>query len=255
LSLVLQEAVKAQGRRLVQAGQADPAAVAVDQTLIPAQGRTPHRGRRAPRGADLEGGWGFSEHHQWVYGSSLEVVVTATEGSLVVPLLASVGPGNAAASTGLLAQVKHLPAQTQYALGDRAYDTNACGEAVEYAPDGTPTGRHLVCPLIGRAGKPKVGRRRRRGRRERLRRRRAKRLAFFQSVKGRRLYDRRRKTVEPFMEWFKHKFDLHDRVWHRGLPNNQTQLLLAVLAYQLLVRYHHRAGGLDACVQWILDGL
>jgi hypothetical protein len=31
--------------------------------------------------------------------------------------------------------------------------------------------------------------------------------------------------VEPFNEWFKSLFELDDRVWHRGLENNQTQLL------------------------------
>jgi len=36
--------------------------------------------------------------------------------------------------------------------------------------------------------------------------------------------------------------ELDDRVWHRGLDNNRTQLLAALFAYQLLVRYNHRRG-------------
>jgi hypothetical protein len=174
---------------------------------------------------------------------------------MVVPLLGSVGPANTSASSSFLAQVEHLPRETRFVLADRAYDTNACGEAIEYDRPKRSPKRHLVCPLIGRAGKPKVGQSPRRGRREQLRRRRAKRLAFFESPQGQRLYSRRSKTIEPFAEWLKQKFDLHDRAWHRGLLNNRTQMLAALCAYQLLVRYHHRLGGQDACIQWILDGL
>ena len=73
-------------------------------------------------------------------------------------------------------------------------------------------------------------------------------------VPGRRLY-RRRKRIEPFHEWFKEDFELTQRVWHRGLPNNQTQLLTAVFTYQLLVRYNCQHGRMNGQVQWILDCL
>ena len=61
--------------------------------------------------------------------------------------------------------------------------------------------------------------------------------------------------VEPFDEWFKSLFELDDRVWHRGLDNNQTQLLAALFAYQVLVRYNHRRGNDNGQVHWILDTL
>jgi len=233
----------------------DASVVAVDQALIPALGPPQSRHRKRRRGADLQAGWGYSEHHGWVYGYSMEVVVAATNDSIVVPLLGSVGPGNTNASGSFLVQVDRLPSETRDVLADRAYDTNACGEAVEYDSDDEPTDRHLVCPLIGRAGKPKVGRQQRRGTRERSRQRRLKRLAFFESPEGQRLYSQRAKTVEPFIEWFKQKFDLHAHVWHRGLDNNRTQMMGALCAYQLLVRYHHHLGGTNACIQWILDRL
>ncbi len=47
----------------------------------------------------------------------------------------------------------------------------------------------------------------------------------MQSAKGRHLYKRRSKSIEPFHEWFKRSFELTDRVWHRGLDNNKTQIL------------------------------
>ena len=95
----------------------------------------------------------------------------------------------------------------------------------------------------------------RRGRRERLRRHRAARQRFYQSRAGRRLYALRGKSVEPFNQWFKHLFELEDRVWHRGLDNNRTMLLAAIFCYQTLLRYAFRTGRRDGQIQWILDGL
>src|SRR5262249_53238661 len=75
---------------------------------------------------------------------------------------------------------------------------------------------------------------------------RGQRIKYYESRKGRRLYARRRKTAEPFNQWFKSLFELENRVWHRGLDNNRTQVLGAIFAYQLLVRYNHRLGNTTA---------
>ena len=50
-------------------------------------------------------------------------------------------------------------------------------------------------------------------------------------------------------------FELTDRVWHRGLENNRTQLMAALFAYQTLVRYNHRRGNENGQVHWIPDML
>jgi hypothetical protein len=50
-------------------------------------------------------------------------------------------------------------------------------------------------------------------------------------------------------------FELNDSVWHRGLDNNQTQLLAALFGCQTLLRYNHRQGNDNGQVQWILDML
>ncbi len=84
---------------------------------------------------------------------------------------------------------------------------------------------------------------------------RQQRIAFYQSPAGQRLYRRRVQAVKPFNEWFKALFDLNDRVWHRGLSNNQTQILAAIFCYQLLLRYNHCKGRQNGQVQWILDTL
>jgi hypothetical protein len=252
---LFREAVGLQGARVLAEGLADATAVAVDKSLIAARGPVWHARRRPSPGVDPAAGWGYSDHDGWVWGYSFETVVTATRHSRVVPLLASVGAANASECRSVLPKIPHLPAATRYVLADRAYDTHACQEAVELDPQGRPTGRRFLCPLVRRFGKLSTGLYPQRGRRGRQGRRRRRRLQFLHSPRGRRLYARRSQTVEPFHEWFKHSFELTDRVWHRGLDNNQTQLLAALFGYQLLLRYNHRCGHRNAQVQWILDAL
>jgi len=252
---LFQQAIGLQGVQALAEGLADATTVAVDKSLIAARGPVWHARRRPSPGVDRQAGWGYSEHDGWVWGYGFQTVVTATPGSLVLPLLAGVAPANAHESRRFLSLVPCLPTVTRHVLADRAYDTNACQEAVEGDPAGRPSGRRFLCPLICRAGKPAVGRSPARGRRGRLRRRRQQRWQFLQSPRGQRLYARRSKTVEPFHEWFKHDFELSDRVWHRGLENNQTQLLGALFAYQLLLRYNFRCGHRNGQIQWILDTL
>ncbi len=246
-----------QGCRAIREGLVDPEAVAVDKSLLHARGPSRHQRkgnkRKRLRGTDDDASWGYSTHHGWVYGYSFEVAVTSTRGSLVFPLAVSVGTGSENEARSFPQKVRDLPSETRYVTADAGCDSNANGQAVEYDEQDQPTGRRLVCPLQSRAGKPSVGQVVHRGKRERYRQRRAKRLAFFRSRKGRRIYACRKKTVEPFNEWFKAKFDLSARVWHRGLKNNATQITVAVFAYQLLMRYHCKNGGTNGAFQWILD--
>jgi len=256
---IFEQAVKLQGRKALKENVADAEAVAVDKSLLTAKGPPWHQAARQearrPSGVDEEAAWGYSEYHGWVYGYSYEVVVTATRGSVVCPLLVSVGTTNASEHHTFGQKIKDLPRQTRYVLADAGYDNNAHGEAIESQEDGSSTGRRFVCPLQRRGGKPRVGRYPHRGQRERSRRHRARRSAFYQSRRGQRLYRRRGQTVEPFNDWFKGRFDLAGCVWHRGLANNMTQLTAAIFVYQLLLRYHHRRGGHNGSVQWILDAL
>ena len=252
---LFQKALGLQGARALAEGVADAATVAVDKSLIAARGPVGHPRRRPSPGVDRDAGWAYSEHDGWVWGYAFETVVTATPGGPVLPLLASAAPANVSECRTVLSKLPHLPAATRHVLADRGYDTNACQDAVEVDPRGQPTGRRFLCPLIRRAGKPDVGRTPHRGRRGRHVAQRRRRQQFLRSPQGRRLYARRSQTVEPFHEWFKHTFELTDRVWHRGADNNQTQLLAALFAYQLLLRYNHRRGQHNAQIQAILDAL
>jgi hypothetical protein len=258
-SVIFSEAVKLQGRAMIGQGVADAWTVAVDKSLVSAKGRgwskaAQKEGRR-PAGIDDEARWGYSDYHGWVYGYSYEVVVSAAKGSPVCPLLVSVSAANASEHHTFMPKIADLPAQTQFVVADAGYDSNAHGEAVEYHADGRRTGKRFICPMQRRGNKTCVSLKRRRGRREKSRSRRSTRERFYQSRRGRSLYRQRGKTVEPFNDWFKGRFDLGMCAWHRGLANNMTQLTAAIFVYQLLLRYHHKRGGKNGNIQWILDAL
>ena len=253
-------AIRVQGERAAAEGVTDARDVAVDKSLLQAQGPPLHqRDRKAQRirvGVDVEARWGYSQHHDWIYGYSYEVVVTATPHSTVFPLLASVDVASASEPRSFLGKIAELPNSTRHASADSAYDANYVGEAVEYDDQGRRTGRRFLCPENPRNNKrPKTKPCAADASRAHSRELRRQRRQFLQSARGRRLYARRKQTVEPFNQWFKSLFELDDKVWHRGLDNNRTQLLAALFTYQLLVRYNHSQGRCNGQLRWILDAL
>jgi hypothetical protein len=253
------EAIRLQGEAAVREGIVDPTQVAVDKSLIDAPGPPWHTSDRRvgtkPAGVDADGAWGYSEHGGWVFGYSFEVVVSATPGTVVFPLLASVDGASAAEVTTFTVKIAQLPNGTLIVLADSGYDANAVGERIEYDGD-RRTGRRFLCPENPRHGgrtKTKPGHAD--AARAKSRQRRQQRRAYLESRRGRRQYARRRQTVEPFHQWFKSLFELDQRAWHRGLDNNRTQILGGIFVYQLLVRYNHRCGNLNGQIRWILDAL
>jgi hypothetical protein len=254
---LLQAALELHGCRAIERGWTDARAAAVDKSLIAARGPHWHRRDRlrdrVPAGVDVEATWTYSEYHGWLEGYGYEVVVSAGKRGVVWPLLASVEPANVREHRTFPMKIDRLPPQVRYVLADSGYDANDLAEAVE---SGAVAGRRrrFVCPLQ----RPKrQARRRWRETRRRLARRlrRERRREWMSHPFARRLYARRGVTVEPFNEWFKTLFELHDRAWHRGLDNNRTQILAALFTYQLLLAYNHRRGRNDAQVAYILDGL
>jgi Transposase DDE domain len=251
-------AIELEGRVAIKRGWVNPQALAVDKSLIAARGPVWHQRhgkRRKVRGADPEAGWGKSEHDGWVYGYGFEAVVSAPAKGIVCPVLASVDAANRNESLTFRAKIPRLPRKTRFVLADKGYDADDNCEAIEWRSDGKRTGRRFVCPLIQRANTKRTpcrAWRRTKVRRLRLRHRRA-RAAFCASTRGKGLYVRRRQTVEPFNSWLKEHFLLEDRVWHRGLDNNRTQLLAAIFSYQLLVHLNRRHRVSNGRIKWILD--
>lgn len=252
-------AIRLQGERAVADGVTDPQHVAVDKSLIVSLGPAWHKQDRQagkiPAGVDTDATWSYSEHDSWVHGYCYEVVVSATKQTTVFPLLASVDIASASETRMFGEKIDELPDATETVSADSGYDMNEYGERLEYTDRGQRTGRRFLCPenprnTKGRKLKPASDARQAQSRRLRKERRK-----FLRSPKGRRIYAQRKKTVEPFNQWLKSMFELEDRVWHRGLENNRTQLLTAIFIYQLLVRHNFACGKTNGRVRWVLDAL
>jgi hypothetical protein len=258
---VFQHAIKLQGQKAIAEGIVDAAEVAADKSLVAARGPLWHKSdrkkKRIPkglRGVDRDSDWGCSKHDGWVQGYSFEVVVSATKNGLVFPLAASVDVASAKETITFDEKIDDLPESTRSVAADSGYDSNHLAERIEYSAQGKRTGRRFVCAENKRGSKDKSGCTPVQPRDE-SHRRRLDRRQFYRSRRGKAIYRRRSQTVEPFNEWFKSLFELEDRVWHRGLENNRTQLLAALFAYGLLIRYNHRLGNKNGQIRWIMDTL
>ena len=254
-------AIKLQGQKAIREGVADSEVVAVDKSLVAARGPLWHKRNRQQNripkglhGVDRDSTWGYSQHDGWVQGYSFEVMVSATAGSTVFPLAASVDTASAKETQTSADKIEDMPEDTNYVLADSGYDSNELGERVEYDEQDRRTGRRFLCPE-NRRGSKRSSTEQPPAPRDESHRRRLARRQFLQSRRGKRLYARRGQTIEPFNDWFKGLFELDHRVWHRGLDNNRTQMLAALFGYQLLVRYNHRHGNENGQVTWVIDGL
>lgn len=258
---VLQHAIVLQGQAAVEKGWADAHCVALDKSLIAGRGRNwsprDRRQGKLRKRVDRDTTWGYSTHDGWVQGYSFEVVVTAGKMRVNWPLAASADAASRSEQKSCLEKVSLLPQETYFVLADSGYDSNAVGEAVEWNENGRRTGRRFLCPEVRRPqfGKPRKASSRETRKRQHHRRLRDARRKMFQSPKGKRLYARRKTTVEPFNSHLKQLFDLEDRTWHWGLQNNQTQILAAIFSYQTLLTYNHRRRQRDSCIKRLLDAL
>lgn len=256
---LFQHAIRLQGEKAIAEGVTDATDTAGDKSLVAARGPLWHQSDRKKnripkrlRGVDRESDWGCSQHDGWVQGYSFEVVVSSTKGTTVFPLLASVATASAKETKTFLEKIADLPEQTKSVSADSGYDSNQIGERIEWTDQGTRTGRRFLCPENRRNSKTKSERKTASPRNE-SHRRRLERQQHYRTRRGREKYRRRGQTVEPFNEWFKSLFELDHHVWHRGLGNNQTQILAAIFAYQLLIRFNHRKGNRNGQIRWILD--
>jgi Transposase DDE domain len=255
---LLQTAIAIEGRLALARSWAHAQIVAVDKSIIAAQGRRGHIRQGRPcrvRDVDRDAGWGRNEHDGWVWGYSYEVVVSAQKTGSIWPLLASADPANRHEIKTFRDKLKRLPRSTRAILADRAYDADDFGEAVEWTAFGRRTQRRWVCPQIKRAQarRPRRQNWKRSGQRQLRQQHRRQRDRFFHSPRGQRLYARRFTSVEPFNAWFKDRFELHSRVWHRGIDNNRTQILASILSYQLLLHLNRLYRRPNGCIKWIID--
>lgn len=258
--VLFKHAIRLQAEKEVRAGRVEATCVAIDKSPVrscgPSWGRQAQARGRLPRGADPEATWTYSKHHGWVQGYACEIVVTSGKRGAIWPILASVEPASCQSSKPPAAKLAQLPSPTRYVLADSGYDRNILGETVEWGSNGRRTGKRFLCAEINRRGKRKLTKPRRSSKKRAMHEeRRRQRRDFLRSPHGKRLYARRGCTIEPFNGWFKNLFDLHEHAWHRHLDNNQTQILAALFAYQVLLRYNRRRGRNNAQLKSILDAL
>jgi hypothetical protein len=259
--ILFQKAIELQGRDAVDKGWANAKVVAVDKSLIAGRGRPwaprDRRRKHIPKRVDPDTTWSYSKHDSWVQGYSFETVVTAPARGTCWPLAASCDTASRSEQKSCLSKFDRLPHQTTHVLADAGYDSNAVAESVERRDDGRRTGRRFLCPEVPRSniGKPRQKKSRQSRERQRHRQWREKRRAYLHSTVGRRLYARRKTTVEPFNSHLKLLFDLEDRVWHWGLDNNRSMVLAAIFAYQTLLTFNHRRHKRNRCIKCILDRL
>ena len=175
------------------------------------------------------------------------------------PLLASADAANLNERKSLAEKIPLLHERVQVVTADAGYDANALAEAIEWHTP-TPgkrarrTGRRFLCPQVRR--RPPAGARPRQTlERQQHRRLREARQRYLRSPAGRRLFARRKVRSEPFNSHLKSLFELEDRVWLWGLPNNRTVLETAVFAYQILLTYNHLNRRPNARVKWLLHRL
>lgn len=258
-SLLISAAAATHTAHAATRGVIDVRCVAADKTLIAAAGPRWHKSQRLrgerPRGVDIEASWSRSAHDGWVFGYGVEAVVTASRRGVIWPLIGSAATAQVREAKTFPEKLPWLPRRVRYVLVDMGYDSNELGEAVEYDDRGQQTGRRLVGPQQRRHNRygPRKKAWRETRRRVRRRKHRGERRRFSETKFGRSLYKRRGQTVEPFFGHFKELFEVEDHVWHAGLGNNQTQLLAALLLYQLLLVYNRIRGNGNAEVKWILD--
>lgn len=258
--ILFEQAIKIQGEKTIKDGIVDATHLAIDKSNIKAKGRPFHKSDRIAgkrpkgKGIDYDAGWGYSKLHGWTFGYSYEVVVSCGKGRQTFPLLASVHSANTSECKTASNKILQLPRKTKTLSADAGYDSNELAEALMFDDDNKPTGRLYLCPENPRNKRPVEKGSHQSEKQIRSRKLRTQRLKALKSKANQRIYQQRSRKIEPFNSWFKDLFGL-DRVWHRGLDNNRTQLLAALFCYQALVRLNYRKRIKNARVKQLLDKL
>ena len=93
ISIDIKERISTMGYLFVVEGMADPSIMAIDSTLIKANGSVWHKssmkkGVVPTSGIDTDARWGYSHTKGWVFGYKLHL--TSTTGEIVVPVTADI---------------------------------------------------------------------------------------------------------------------------------------------------------------------
>jgi hypothetical protein len=234
------------GRTLIGNGIAHAKVTAVDTSMLKARGPLWHKKDREKgivpkhlRNVDRDSEWGYSRYKGWVQGYAIHLLCSATPGFPPVPLDADAATANVPENKIFESMIDHLHDTTKYIVADSGYDDRTLTEKCELRKNGKYITRRLIVPM------------------EKYKHSASYRLPyirFFKSERGQRLFRLRKITVEPLFDILKSLFSL-EPVWMKGKRNVQPLLLLAVLAYQLLILFNFVNGRPASHVKYITDGV
>lgn len=190
-------------------------AAAIDSTVLRACGGVWHKKDRlageVPHSSiDTEAHWTKSQHHGWVYGWKLHVVVCAA-GYVWLPLAAQLTAANCADNVQAPALIAELPTELHFLLGDQHYHDQALESLCE----------QRACILVtSHTGKGNP-------------------YPHSDAGVGVRkvLHKTRSIAIENFNEQFKAIFEVHGSVPTKGLVATRRFALSAILVYQLAILY------------------
>ena len=144
ISVDIKERISTMGNLFVNERLVDPYIVAIDSTLLRAKGHLWHKSSMnkgiVPRsGIDTDARWGFSHTKGWIFGYKLHI--TASTGSLIVPLSADFTRANVQDNQIYPTITSSLPQGVHYMAADSGYDDHKLYNL------SIGRGFELVCPI------------------------------------------------------------------------------------------------------------
>jgi hypothetical protein len=231
--------LQALAQQAIQKKHITARAISADKCLHWARGPLWHKKDRQRkqipeklRGVDRESQWGFSPYHKWVQGYGQCAIVNATPGEARFPRACTAGTANVAENPVLVQQIPQLPKTARKVLLDGTYDDDQVFQACQ---------QHRIIPIANMEGPvPSSSEARKwawRHRRKKI---------------NRRLYARRRTTIEPNFGNSKRAFE-NQYVWFYGLGKNQTHLVMTNFVRAIAMFINFETGYKPENVQVLLD--
>lgn len=241
LKPLVKRQIRAWARELIKVGISSPEVVAIDKKMIKAQGPLWHQADRQQniipdglRGVDRESSWSCSHYRGWVQGYGSHIAVTATPGLAIAPIWSDFTK-NSLPEAKIARELGHLlPDEVNKVLGDTHYDDPELRKEIERYE------KHLLerCLIVPIEVKKRTTPKRRRY------------ASIYEN--NRRLYGRRKVSIEPFFDRLDQCFDI-EPAWMKGLANNASIGVLWVAAYQLMMLYLHEQGENPEHVKQLVD--
>jgi hypothetical protein len=223
----------------IQQGHITARIASADKSLHQAQGPLWHKKHREVgiipeklRHVDVDSAWGFSPYRKWVQGYAQYTLVNATPGEARFPLDVTADKANVSENHVFCQRIDFLPSTVKKVLLDGTYDDEevflACRQRairpvvhMESPADSAPPIRQWAWKIN-------------------------------QQKVNRRLYAKRRETIEPSFGNGKRSFE-NQKVWFYGLPKNKTHLVMTHFVRAVVMLINFETGHPPENIQERLD--